>query len=116
MNTDIFSQHFGQLVDPRQSSKIQYPLFDIVFLTVTATIAGCHRWEDIEYFAEVHEQWLRNKNLFSDGLPAHDTIARVVSSITPSAFQQVFQGWMKSVCEATQGEVIVIFTAKMTHR
>ncbi|EJI86382.1 H repeat-associated protein yhhI [Alishewanella aestuarii B11] len=52
MNIDIFAEHFSELEDPRQASKVVYPLFDVVFLTLCAVIAGCEGWEDIEDFGE----------------------------------------------------------------
>ena len=41
MQLDAFAEIFADLQDPRQSAKIAYPLFDIVFLTVCAVIGGC---------------------------------------------------------------------------
>ena len=40
MSIDAFSEYFGELKDPRQTAKISYPLFDILFLTICAVIAG----------------------------------------------------------------------------
>ncbi|MDC9594840.1 transposase family protein, partial [Xenorhabdus sp. IM139775] len=40
MIIDVFSQYFGELQDSRQSAKISYPLFDVLFLTMCAVIAG----------------------------------------------------------------------------
>jgi hypothetical protein len=54
MSIDAFSQYFSVIQDTRQSAKISYPLFDILFLTVCATIAGMEGWEDIEDFGEAH--------------------------------------------------------------
>ncbi len=54
MSIDAFSKHFGNLKDPRQSAKISYPLFDVLFLAVCAIIAGAEGWEDIEDFGEIH--------------------------------------------------------------
>ena len=48
MQLDAFSEFFSELHDPRQSAKISYPLFDILFLTVCAVIGGSEGWEDIE--------------------------------------------------------------------
>ena len=59
MSIDAFSLHFRQLSDPRQSAKVSYPLFDIVFLTICATIAGAEGWEDIENFGEILVMVLR---------------------------------------------------------
>lgn len=35
-----FIQFFSELEDPRQTTKIAYPFFDVVFLTVCAAIGG----------------------------------------------------------------------------
>lgn len=48
MHVDAFSLYFAVIQDPRQSAKVTYPLFDVLFLTVCATIAGMDGWEDIE--------------------------------------------------------------------
>ena len=49
-----FTQFFSELEDPRQTTKIAYPFFDVVFLTVCAAIGGAQGWEDIELFGEAH--------------------------------------------------------------
>ncbi|OKP35191.1 ISAs1 family transposase, partial [Aeromonas allosaccharophila] len=94
MQLDAFAEIFADLQDPRQSQKIAYPLFDIVFLTVCAVIGGCEGWEDIEDFGQAHCRWLQDKGLFPNGLPVHDTIARVISRLAPDEFQACFLKWM----------------------
>ena len=93
---------------PRQTSKISYPLFDVLFLTVCAVIAGAEGWEDIENFGEVHIEWLQKKGLFPNGLPVHDTIARIVSRLNPAQFQQCFVRWVQSVNKLTGGEQVAV--------
>ncbi len=68
MSIEAFSQFFSVIQDPRQSAKISYPLFDILFLTVCATIAGMEGWEDIEDFGEAHLDWFQDKGLFLQGI------------------------------------------------
>jgi len=108
MSIDAFSLYFGQLEDPRQSAKVSYPLFDILFLTVCATISGANGWENIEDFAEAHQDWFLKKGLFTLGFPVHDTIARVISRLDPKAFEQCFIDWMQAVSSRTNGELITI--------
>ncbi|GAB3522646.1 ISAs1 family transposase [Photobacterium alginatilyticum] len=108
MSIDAFSLHFGDLKDPRQSAKISYPLFDVLFLTICAAIAGAEGWEDIEDFGEIHLDWFQDKGLFKDGLPVHDTIARIVSRLDPTEFQQCFISWMEAVSARSEGELIAI--------
>ncbi len=94
--------------DPCQSTKVTYPLFYVLFLTVCATIAGMDGWESIEDFGEAHLDWLQSKGLFREGLPVHDTIARVVSSVEPSQFQNCFLKWMRAVSARSEGELVAI--------
>lgn len=108
MSIDSFSEHFGDLHDPRQSAKVVYPLFDVLFLIVCAVIAGSEGWEDIEDFGEAHLEWFQSKGLLLQGLPVHDTIARIVSRLDPEAFQTCFCRWMESVSERVDGELIAI--------
>jgi predicted transposase YbfD/YdcC len=108
MQLDAFSEFFSDLHDPRQSAKISYPLFDILFLTVCAVIGGCEGWEDIEDFGQAHSRWFQNKGLFPNGLPVHDTIARVMSSLAPEQFQACFLKWMQAVNSRAKGELIAI--------
>jgi predicted transposase YbfD/YdcC len=108
MNIDAFSLHFEELNDPRQSAKISYPLFDVIFLTICATITGSEGWEDIEDFGEIHLEWLQSKGLFQRGLPVHDTIARIISRLAPAEFQRCFSNWMQAVSKRTDGELIAI--------
>lgn len=108
MVSDAFLLHFGCLEDPRQTAKISYTLFDVLFLTVCAVIAGAEGWEDIEDFGEVHIEWLQKKGLFPNGLPVHDTIARIVSRLNPFQFQQCFVRWVQSVNKLTGGELVAV--------
>ena len=108
MQLDAFSEFFSDLHDPRQSAKIAYPLFDILFLTVCAVIGGCEGWEDIEDFGQAHSRWFQDKGLFPNGLPVHDTIARVMSSLAPEQFQACFLKWMQAVNTRAKGELIAI--------
>lgn len=106
--TDAFSLYFGMLRDPRQTAKIAYSLFDVIFLTVSAVISGAKGWEDIEDFGEAHLDWLQEKGLFSSGIPVHDTIARIISRLDPVEFQRCFIRWVDAVNERTKGDFFAI--------
>ena len=108
MDTGAFEQFFGELEDPRQSAKVAHLFTDILFLVVCASIAGAKGWEDIEDFGDLHFNWFTDKGLFKNGLPVHDTIARVVSRIDSEQFQRCFIGWMQSVAELSEGQLIAI--------
>ncbi|MDX7998155.1 ISAs1 family transposase [Xenorhabdus sp. Reich] len=112
MIIDVFSQYFGELQNPRQSAKISYPLFDVLFLTMCAVIAGAEGWEDIEDFGETHLDWLQKKKLFPMGLPVHDTIARIISRLDPTQFQHCFICWAQAVLERIKSGVSISAIAR----
>ena len=101
-------KYFSSIEDPRQQGKVAHKLFDILFLTVSAVIAGCQGWEEIEDFAHDRLDWLRKYVPFENGIPCHDTIARVISQIDMDVFQSCFAKWMQACNQATEGQVVAI--------
>ncbi|MFI3247315.1 MAG: transposase family protein, partial [Ferrimonas sp.] len=47
MVIDGIKAHFSIIQDSRQSAKVDYPLFDILFGALCAVIAGARGWTDI---------------------------------------------------------------------
>ncbi|WP_434223378.1 transposase family protein [Xenorhabdus bakwenae] len=43
---------FSEIQDPHQSAKVAYPLFDILFASLCAMIAGAESWHDIQEYPE----------------------------------------------------------------
>ncbi|MCC6462325.1 MAG: transposase family protein, partial [Saprospiraceae bacterium] len=39
--------HLNKVPEPRQSAKIEYPLDEILFLTISAVVSGCSEWDEI---------------------------------------------------------------------
>jgi predicted transposase YbfD/YdcC len=83
MDPEKLMEHITIIPDYRQSWKIEHKLSDILLLTICAVISGAEGWEDIEDFGHVHLDFLKQYGDFENGIPVHDTIARVVSDINP---------------------------------
>lgn len=96
MSLTLLTDHFADIEDPRQASKVTYQLFDVLFLTLTAVISGAEGWEEIEDSGHLRLTWLKKYGDFNHGIPAHDTIARLVCRIDPQAFHQRFIQWMQT--------------------
>jgi hypothetical protein len=79
-----------------------------LFLSICASITGCEGWEDIEDFGKARLAWLQGLDLFKEGLPVHDTIARIISKIDPSSLQSSFIRWMQEVVKLSEGEVVAV--------
>lgn len=77
-------------------------------MTICAVISGAEDWEDVEDFGETHLDFLKQYGDFDHGVPVHDTIARVVSCISPQKFHECFINWMRDCHSSEDGSVIAI--------
>ncbi len=105
---NTFIQYFSSIEDPRIERCKKHQLMDILFLSVCAVLTGAEGWEDIENFGVIKLEWLRKYLPFEHGIPKHDTIARVLSRLDPSAIQLCFINWMKDIATQSQGNIIAI--------
>lgn len=108
MLTPSLMQHLSIIPDFRQAWKIRHRLSDILFLTVCAVICGAESCEEIEDFGHAKLDFLRQYGDFSEGVPSHDTLARVMALINATQLQQAFANWMKACHEATDGALVAI--------
>ncbi len=80
-------EHISVIPDYRQAWKVEHKLSDILLLIICSVISGAEGWEDIEDFGETYLDFFEAKyDDFENGIPVHDTIARVVSCISPAKF------------------------------
>ncbi|MBE4609773.1 ISAs1 family transposase, partial [Vibrio navarrensis] len=108
MNINTIKAHFSIIRDKRQSAKVDYPLFDILFGSICAVIAGGQGWTDIREYVLGHHEWFLKQGLFENGVPVDDTFARLIANIDPAEFRDCFLGWMNAVHTMTFGEVVAI--------
>ena len=108
MQIDSFQEHFQSIEDPRQTAKVQHPLFDVLFGTLCAVISGAKGWQEIREYVFGHHEWFVGHDLFKAGVPVDDTFARVISRIKPAQFRESFLVWMKAVHDLTHGNVVAI--------
>ena len=108
-------EYFKTLDDPRAEHLLAHHLLDIIGLTICAVICGADTWVDIENYGRAKQEWLRSFLALPNGIPSHDTIARLFAALNPEAFQACFLSWIRSVAELTQGEVIAIDGKTLRH-
>lgn len=99
---------FEQLPDPRIERTKKYPLNEIILLIVSASISGCTGWQAIKYFGEEKLTWLRKFLPFEQGIPADDTIARIVRRLCPQTFNKCFFEWTNNICSKVDKDIIPI--------
>ncbi|KGT17800.1 ISAs1 family transposase, partial [Escherichia coli] len=70
---------------------------------------------DIEDFGETHLDFLKQYGDFENGIPVHDTIARVVSCISPAKFHECFINLMRDCHSSDDKDVIAIDGKTLRH-
>jgi predicted transposase YbfD/YdcC len=103
-----FAHHFAELTDPRVDRTRLHGLTDIVAIAVCAVVAGADSWEHIEQFARAKHAWLKSFLALPNGIPSHDTIARVFARLDPDEFRGAFLGWIGAVQEVTGRRIVAI--------
>lgn len=109
-------EHFAILEDSRDARKRRHLLIDILIIAITAVICGADGWTEIEEFGKSNESWFRKFLKLDNGIPSHDTFARVFSLLSPGAFQECFRAWSESARDVGEGEEIVAIDGKSLRR
>ena len=99
---------FEQITDPRVERTKKYPLNEIILLIITAAISGCTGWKSIKDFGDEKVEWLRKFLPYEQGIPADDTIARVVRRLCPKMFKQCFYEWTQAIAKKVNSGIIPI--------
>jgi len=105
---ETWKESFSGLPDPRVVGRISHGLLDILFLTLCAVICGMDDWEAIEEWGQARLDWLRQFVALENGIPSHDTLARVFAALDAAEFEACFVSWMSALSPSLEGEIIAV--------
>jgi predicted transposase YbfD/YdcC len=108
-SNSLFTEYFSTLKEPRRTTNgnFQYPLEEILFLTISSIISGWFEdWDDISYFGKTHLAWLRKFYPFENGVPSHDVLNRLFNRLNSKEFNACFIKWVDSIAIQSEGRVI----------
>ncbi|NEO25175.1 ISAs1 family transposase [Moorena sp. SIO4A5] len=108
-------EHFSDLKDPRVDRSKLHKLIDIITITICAVISGADTWVDIELYGKTKYKWLKKFLELPNGIPSHDTIARVFAKLETEQLQQCFLKWVQSISQVTFGEIVAIDGKTLRH-
>lgn len=91
----LLISQLSTLEDPRQAGKVTYPLVEMSMVAVAGVIADCDGWEDVADFGRDRLEWLRQFLPFENGVPSHDTLARVFSIIDVEQLEGCVTRWIE---------------------
>lgn len=108
-------EHFAEIEDPRIERSKRHKLIDILTIAILAVICGADSWVAMESFAQAKFNWLKRILELPNGVPSHDTFARVFARLNPEQFQQCFLEWVRSLVRLSAGEVIAMDGKTLRH-
>lgn len=105
---NIFIESFSKIEDPRIERTKKHLLMDIVALTLFAIMSGAQTFDEIELFGKLHKKWLKKYLQLPNGIPSHDTINRLLSTLDPQVLQKSFIDWITKVKGYVNENVVAI--------
>ena len=96
-----FIAFFESVNDPRVEGRCVHKLIDIIIISMCGILSGVESWVEMEDFGNVRKEWFEQFLELTNGIPSHDTFARVFSIIDASEFEKCFIDW----CESISGKI-----------
>jgi predicted transposase YbfD/YdcC len=107
--------HFEKLTDPRVERTKNHKLIDILVIALCAMICGADNFVAMETYGNSKYEWLKQFLELDNGIPSHDTFARVFARIDPNEFEKCFRDWVSSITELMPGNVVNIDGKTVKH-
>lgn len=90
----LLLDHFAEIKDDRAAWRVMYPLREVLFLVVCATVCSCDDYEDIVEWGEARLDFLRRYLDFHWGVPCADWLRTLMNRVDPDLFSTCFRAWV----------------------
>ena len=107
---------FVSITNPRQSSKEEHDLVELLVIAVNAVPVGADTFVEIELLARERIVWLRRYLRLENGIPSHDNFGRLFGVIDPGEFEAAFRHWVSSVIQTLGADAVVAIDVKSSRR
>lgn len=97
---------FEECDDYRDPSRIQYNLSEILFLVFCALLTGSQTYQEIVDFGNSKLNWLRKFSSFTNGIPSHDTIGRVLGILNTKQLEKALISYSSYGIQLSNGSII----------
>lgn len=112
----LLNEIFVSVPDPRSARQTRYSLSELLTVAVCAVLCGADDFVDIALWGRSKLDWLRGFVKLEQGVPSHDTFARVFGMIDPQAFEAAFLRWVGAVVPALAPGSVVALDGKTSRR
>ena len=107
-NTVLFQSFASSISDPRQETKVLYPLDGILLSSLCGVVSGCGSFVDVALYGEEKSGFLRKLATFEHGIPSRDTLSTVFRALDPEEFNAAFAAWASGLAGRVGGTVVAI--------
>ena len=73
LKAEALFEKFKTITDPRRDHLKDHLLFDILVISICATICGAEHWTEFEEFGEAKQEWFASFLSLENGIPSPDT-------------------------------------------
>ena len=101
-------RHFQDCEDPRIDRQKRHELINVIFIAICATLCGADGWVEIEEFGKAKKDFFSQFLTLTNGIPSHDTFARVFARLDPENFKKCFLKWLQCIRTKTEGSILAI--------
>lgn len=104
---ESFHELFGHVPDPRAARGVRHLWHEILFIAVSAILCGTDDADDMEYWGELNEPWLREHLTLPHGIPSHDTFLRVFAVLDPAKLMGAIKTFVTPMVPGAEGQICI---------
>lgn len=86
---------FSGIEDPRLNRMKRHELMDILVIAICAIICGAEHWTEVASFGRCKKNWFSSFLSLPNGIPSHDTFARVFAILDSKRLQAAYAQWVQ---------------------
>ena len=87
-------EHLTLVEETRSDINQKHDLVDVMFLVISAIMAGAEGWRDIETYGDSKADWLKQHRPFHGGIPRRHTIARILRAVVAESLLEALLNWV----------------------
>tara|TARA_R110002049_G_scaffold223592_1_gene395257 strand:- start:52 stop:1176 length:1125 start_codon:yes stop_codon:yes gene_type:complete len=99
---------FTSVTDPRRTAQVLHALPEVLTVAICGVLVGADTFEEIELWAKEKLPWLRQYLSLPNGVPSHDTFARLFGLMDPHEFEAAFRYWVENVLPSVSPQVVAL--------
>ena len=99
-------KHLSVVQETRSDINQKHDLVDVMFLVLSAIMAGAEGWQDIETYGDSKKDWLTKYRPFKYGIPRRHTIARILKSVVAESLLEALLNWLNEHREVNHKPMI----------